>query len=100
MFLTGSAGTGKSHVIKELLRVLPPSSTFGTACTGVASSAVGGTTIYSFAGIGKGEESKEILLKKVKGKRDVCARIKACSILIIDEISMLSSAIFDKLGSN
>ena len=47
IFLTGSAGTGKSHVLHEVLRLFPHQTTFGTACTGVASSAVNGMTVYS-----------------------------------------------------
>ena len=51
MFFTGCAGTGKSLLLKHMLRTLPKDSTFVTASTGLAASALGGTTINAFAGL-------------------------------------------------
>ena len=50
VFFTGCAGTGKSLLLKHILRALPTDSTFVTASTGLAASALGGTTINAFAG--------------------------------------------------
>ena len=47
MFFTGSAGTGKSYLLKRLITMLPPQSTFITASTGEAACHIGGTTIAS-----------------------------------------------------
>lgn len=48
-------GTGKSLVIKHMLRALPAATTYLTASTGLAASALGGTTLNAFAGIGRAE---------------------------------------------
>ena len=50
VFFTGCAGTGKSLLLKHILRTLPKDTTFVTASTGLAASALGGTTINAFAG--------------------------------------------------
>lgn len=42
VFFTGGAGTGKSFLLKEILRRLPAASTFATATTGIAACAIGG----------------------------------------------------------
>ena len=47
------AGTGKSLVLKHILRALPDDSTFVTASTGLAACALGGTTLHAFAGVGR-----------------------------------------------
>ena len=51
VFFTGCAGTGKSLLLKHMLRTLPKDTTFVTASTGLAASALGGTTINAFAGL-------------------------------------------------
>ena len=44
VFFTGSAGTGKSYLLKRLITMLPPQSIFITASTGAAACHIGGTT--------------------------------------------------------
>lgn len=71
VFITGSAGTGKSFIIEDALRVLRQmygeDAVFVTASTGLAACALGGITLHSFAGVGIGSdtETKEQLLTKV-----------------------------------
>jgi transcriptional regulator with PAS, ATPase and Fis domain len=59
VFITGSAGTGKSYLLKfivqESRKKYPPDSIAVTAPTGISAINVGGVTINSFAGYGLGK---------------------------------------------
>ena len=54
VFLTGSAGTGKTYLLQEYINYLKSHdvSPAITAPTGVAASHLGGMTIHSFFGLG------------------------------------------------
>ncbi|MCO5586723.1 hypothetical protein L7F22_040665 [Adiantum nelumboides] len=101
IFITGSAGTGKSYLLHEAVSTLKNMhgslSVFVTASTGLAGCAIGGTTLHSFAGIGLGIGEKRELANKVSSKRDARKRWLDCKALIIDEISMIDGELFDKL---
>jgi ATP-dependent DNA helicase PIF1 len=96
VFFTGSAGTGKSYLLKKIISALPPDVTMVTASTGVAACHIGGITLHQFAGIGLGtgtmEKCKQIVSKSVAGMN--WRKIKH---LIIDEISMVDGDYFDKI---
>ena len=100
VFFTGNAGTGKSHLLRTLVDQLrhggshQSDSVFVTASTGIAAANVGGTTIHSFAGIGFGDEPAAKLISKL-GKQPR-GRWKACSVLILDEISMLDGQVSER----
>eukprot|EP01018_Ginkgo_biloba_P030549 Gb_41691 [translate_table: standard] len=102
VFVTGSAGTGKSYLLNFAVRILkrihPPDSVFVTASTGLAACALNGTTLHSFSGVGLGEGSKEFLLAKVSGSRQCVKRWRKARALIIDEISMIDGELFDNLN--
>lgn len=74
VFFTGCAGVGKSAIIKEILRVLPRAGTHVTAATGIAATLIGGTTLLSFAGIGRGEGSTSDIVAGVLRKPEVVRR--------------------------
>ena len=99
VFLTGSAGTGKSAVISEVIRTYPAHSTSITASTGIVAVALGGVTAHSFFMIGKGDDTVETLREDARGKVNSVngSRLKRTRILILDEISMISGDVLDKM---
>lgn len=96
IFFTGSAGTGKSYLLRRIISSMPPESTFCTASTGAAASLVGGTTLHAFAGIGTGSGSIEQCIR-LASREYPAANWRKCQCLIIDEISMIDGEFFDKL---
>ncbi|KAM9323072.1 ATP-dependent DNA helicase PIF1 [Pholidichthys leucotaenia] len=98
VFFTGSAGTGKSFLLKRIIGSLPPKSTFATASTGVAACHIGGTTLHSFAGIGSGSAPLQQCIELAQ-RPGVLQHWTSCRHLIIDEISMVEAEFFDKLES-
>ncbi len=99
IFLTSGAGTGKTYIVEKYYeyasKLYGPNMVFKTALTGIAAINIGGRTIHSFLGLGLGKKSaKEI-------KEDMSffntKRIEKMRILIIDEVSMLSAELFDKI---
>ncbi|SOV03587.1 related to PIF1 - DNA helicase involved in mitochondrial DNA repair and telomere length control [Ustilago sp. UG-2017a] len=103
VFFTGSAGTGKSVLLSEIIKELRrkhakrPDSVAVTASTGIAACNIGGVTIHSFAGIGLGKEPTAQLVSKIRKNRKAAARWARTQVLIIDEVSMVDPALFDKL---
>jgi ATP-dependent DNA helicase PIF1 len=93
IFLTGPGGVGKSYYINKLKEEMKDNITI-TSTTGVSSFNLKAQTIHSFSGIGafkRGERLEDILkrLKKTKRLASTFLKIEQCSLLVIDEISML-----------
>jgi ATP-dependent DNA helicase PIF1 len=65
-----------------------------TAATGIAARLIGGCTVHSFAGIGRGEGDPDALLHRAQSRHDVVRAWQLCEVLVIDEISMLSAHTF------
>jgi len=103
VFFTGSAGTGKSVLLREIIRVLrdkhkrETDRVAVTASTGLAACNVGGVTLHSFAGIGLGKEAVPELVRKIKRNSKAKLRWMRTKIFVIDEISMVDGDLFDKL---
>ena len=98
MFVTGSAGSGKTSTIKLFIKAYKSNKIMGvTSTTGISALLFGGVTLHSFLGIGLGKDSVESLNKKIQSRSYLKKRWKELEILIIDEISMLSPVLFDKL---
>ena len=102
VFFTGAAGTGKSLILRVLSDVIHrqrrSEEVFFTAPTGIAAVNVGGVTVHSFSGVGTGAGRVEDMVKQAKGSRDTVAKWRRCQMLVIDEISMLSAQLFDKIA--
>lgn len=99
IFLTGPAGTGKSHCINLLIAFLDEMEIFygKTATTGVAALNISGITIHSWSGMGLADDNGMALLDKVSGNSRACGRIKNSKVLIVDEVSMAKSDLIEKL---
>ena len=103
VFFTGSAGTGKSVLLREIIKNLrvnykrEPDRIAVTASTGLAACNVGGVTLHSFGGIGLGKEAVPELVKKIKRNQKAKARWMRTKVLVVDEISMVDGDLFDKL---
>lgn len=104
IFFTGSAGTGKSVLLREIIKALRKKHAKSadavaiTASTGIAACNIGGQTLHSFSGIGIGEGTPESLATKIKKNKNASSRWLRCRVLIIDEVSMLDGDLFDRLA--
>ncbi|XP_043480686.1 ATP-dependent DNA helicase PIF1 [Leptopilina heterotoma] len=96
VFFTGSAGTGKSYLLKKIINALPPNVTMPTASTGVAACHIGGITLHQFCGIGIGTASIENCCK-IASKSTASSLWRKTKHLIIDEISMIDADYFEKI---
>ncbi|OCF36037.1 ATP-dependent DNA helicase PIF1 [Kwoniella heveanensis CBS 569] len=102
IFFTGSAGTGKSVLLRELIKNLrkkyttAPDAVAVTASTGIAACNIGGVTLHSFGGVGLAIEKPEILITKLRKNKKAAARWQRTKVLIIDEVSMVDGEMFDK----
>ncbi|HPA25731.1 MAG TPA: AAA family ATPase [bacterium] len=91
VFLTGSAGSGKTYVLNQYIQYLRQKNVnvSVTATTGIAATHLNGLTIHSWSGLG----IKDTLTKKdfesLLKKRHLRKNILNADVLIIDEISML-----------
>lgn len=91
IFFTGSAGTGKSVVLREIIRGMrkkhaaKQDAIAVTASTGIAACNISGVTLHSYAGVGLGNEPKEVLVGKVKKNRKAVSRWLRTHALFIDE---------------
>lgn len=94
VFFTGSAGTGKSFLLRKVISTLPPDGTVVTASTGVAACLIGGVTLHSFAAVGGGDHSVKRSVE-MASRSVAAAQWRKCKRLIIDEISMVDAAFFD-----
>jgi len=89
VFLTGPAGSGKTYVLQQFIRLAKHQNKHVsiTATTGLAASHIGGTTIHAWSGIGIHDFLPNNFDSQLnKGRREI---IEKTDILIIDEISML-----------
>lgn len=98
VFLTGKAGTGKSFVVKEAMRILRENGNkvAAIAPTGIAANNIGGATIHStfqlgIYGVLNFEGCAYLRTEKKK-------MIRSISTIIIDEVSMLRPDVLDGIN--
>ena len=97
VYLTGEPGSGKTHTINEFVQWLRSSGVEPsvTAATGIAATHVGGMTLHSWSGIGIMESLSRADVDRIASKEHVAKRVAKATVLIIEEISMLSATTFE-----
>ena len=97
VFITGSAGTGKTHLLRQYIQYLHERKVYPTivAPTGIAASHLKGQTIHSFFALGIRDGVVDNgFVEGLLEKRYLKTRFSKLKILIIDEISMVSPELF------
>lgn len=99
VFLTGSAGTGKTYVINQYVDFLRATSVpyAVTASTGIAATHIGGMTIHSWSGLGIKQTLSPYDIDAIESKQYLHKRLTKTQVLIIDEVSMLHGSQLDML---
>ena len=102
IFITGPGGSGKSELIRKIYH---HANSCGkiiqvTALTGCAAVLLncGAKTLHSWAGIGLGNTTVEKMVDKLKKNQFAKGIWNSTTVLVIDEISMLSLKLFDALN--
>ncbi|KAJ3986098.1 PIF1-like helicase-domain-containing protein [Lentinula detonsa] len=91
VFFTGAAGTGKSLLLRAIIRALREKhsklkdAVSITASTGMAASNVGGMTIHSWGAVTPNCNDMNLIIKCIKTCRPALQRWKKTNVLIIDE---------------
>lgn len=109
LFITGGAGVGKSHLIREIIFHYKKAgkNIVALGSTGIAAVNIGGVTVHSFFGLGICNSFEELNSydRRNRKLKDIYKAISAQDLIIIDEISMVSATLMEmiiyrlKLGS-
>lgn len=100
LFLTGGAGVGKTTLTREIIEHFEAEAkrVAKLASTGMAATLIGGQTLHSFFDLGIAANEEEL---RQNGKYEIKKKLKkllsSISLIIIDEISMVSDALFEML---
>lgn len=91
VFLTGSAGAGKTYVLNQYIEYLKERQVGVaiTASTGIAATHINGQTIHSWSGMGIKDSISGSQLRALGEKKYLKNNMENVSVLIVDEISML-----------
>lgn len=98
VFITGGGGVGKSYLLKRFARQYRRIKFVGmTSMTAISALLIKGRTLHSFLGIGLGKNPIDFLYTKIMKKKQYRKVWQNLDVLIIDEISMMSVTLFEKL---
>jgi ATP-dependent exoDNAse (exonuclease V) alpha subunit len=100
VFLTGSAGAGKTYVLNQYIKYLKERKVpvAVTASTGIAATHMNGMTIHAWSGIGVRAQLSQSDLEFMKTKKYLRDKLEVAKVLIIDEISMLHKTQLDMVN--
>jgi ATP-dependent DNA helicase PIF1 len=97
ILITGGAGVGKSFLINTIQEKCRHRKPVVTSTTGTSAILINGTTLHSYLGIGIGTNSVGSMHSTIMKKKYLKERWRSLGLLIIDEISMLTGKLFDKI---
>lgn len=104
MFLQGQAGTGKTYLTQNLIKILQRmgKNVLITGTTGIAAAQYnGGSTLHSLFSLGIEKNAGNPVFKSNIGTKSYKAKmIIDCDLLIIDEVSMLTIQTANKVDFN
>lgn len=91
LFITGSAGVGKSYLVNAIIKAFEAQKKRVIVCatTGVAARNIGGYTLHHQFHI-------NVATERVDSKKN--GWLEKTDLIVIDEISMLSFHLFDRIG--
>ena len=98
IFITGPGGTGKTYLIKEIVKHAKENNKAYKVCALTGCAAIllecGATTLHAFAGVGLARGSVNQVVDRVIKNKHRKQNWQKTDILIIDEVSMLSLKLF------
>jgi len=99
IFLTGPGGTGKSFLLNVIYETIRKKVAL-TAMTGCAAMLIHpkAKTLHSWASIGLAKDSAPLLISSIKKSRRSVMRWMSADILVVDEVSMMTPDLFEKLN--
>ena len=100
IFLTGNAGSGKSFLLSAIIDWANENKkNIGvTSSTGISAINLKGRTVHSYLGIGLAKTTPYNLFTKARKNSLLKKKLSELQILIIDEISMISAELLDKIS--
>ena len=102
LFVTGPGGTGKTHLIKLMVKHALSANKHIQVCALTGCAAVllqcNARTIHSWSGIKLAKGSSQKIIGNVLKNRMATRAWKTTQVLIVDEVSMMSRKIFDILN--
>ncbi len=103
VFLTGGAGVGKSYMTNEIISAYRKDDrqVVALGSTGVSAVNIGGFTVHSFFVFGIAGNFEELKMGDKRAKKrlsDLKKILKATDLIVIDEISMISTDLLDMIA--